>query len=178
METQDYVMQQFVALRREIEATKARLFKTLCLTLVVVPGATFLAEIPQVEFVGPIIPFVVLVLTILYVAEEHALMRCGRYVRERIEPLIEQGAGWESWLESKPELRLMDRYLLGCFLVTLFVFYFSSVGVAIFKLWTSDGGGISPDWKAIAGGVAYGIGAVWMVVVVLHHWRACTTTAA
>ncbi len=178
METKDYVREQFVALRREIEASKARLFKTLCLALVIVPVATFMAEMPGVNFVGPIIPFVILVLTLVYVSEEHALMRCGRYVRERIEPLIEEGAGWESWLESQPELRRMDRYLLGCFLVTLSVFYFCSVGVAITKLWTNDGGAISADWKAIAGGVAYSIGAIWLTIVVVHHWRSCTRTSS
>jgi hypothetical protein len=179
METQDYVMQQFIALRREIDATKSRLFKTLCLALVIVPLATYLAERPESEFVGPVVPFIILVLTILFVSEANALMRCGRYIREKIEPHIEKDAGWETWLESQPQLRLVDRYLLGCFLITLFVFYFSSVGMAISKLWTSETsiGGMSADGKAIAGGIVYGIGAVWMIITVVHHWRSCTTTS-
>ena len=178
MEKQDFVKEQYQALRAEIGATKSRLFKTVCVGLVVVPVLTFMAEMPEVRFVGPIIPFVVLVLTILFVAEEHALMRCGRYIRERIEPLIEQGAGWEAWLESQPSLRMMDRCLFGCFLITFFVFYFASTGLAIASLWTSGDGGMSGGYKAAAGGVVYGIGALWMIFTVLHHWRSCTATTA
>jgi hypothetical protein len=179
MDKHDFVLQQFLALRREIESTKKRLFKTLCLALVIIPGVTFLAELPEIDWVGPLVPFVVLVLTILYVADEHGLMRCGRYVRERIEPLIEEGAGWEAWLESQPHLRQMDKYLLGCFLITLFVFYFGSVGVAITKLWTAeDTAAMTGGGKAIAGGVVYLIGAIWMIITVAHHWRSCTTTTA
>lgn len=29
-------------------------------------------------------------------------MRCGRYIREHIEPSIEDVVGWEAWL-SKPD---------------------------------------------------------------------------
>ena len=159
----------------EIKATKSRLYKTVCLGLVAIPVLTFLAEQPGIRFVGPIIPFVVLLLTILFVAEEHALMRCGRYIRLQIEPTFE--SGWEQWLESQPKLRIMDKYLFGCFLIVFFVFYFSSVGIAIEKLWTTDDGGLSTGIKAAAGGVVYGIGAIWMIVTLVHHWRSCIATS-
>ncbi|MHC4063085.1 MAG: hypothetical protein ACYSUQ_03010 [Planctomycetota bacterium] len=176
MEKQEFVKEQYLALRAEINATKSRLFKTVCLGLIVVPALTFLAEMPDSRFVGPIIPFVVLVLTILFVAEEHALMRCGRYIRERIEPLIEAGAGWEAWLESQPTLRIMDKCLFACFLITFFVFYFASSGMAIEKLWISDDTGMSGGYRAAAGAVVYGIGALWMIITVVSHWRNSTAT--
>ena len=175
MEKHDFVKEQYVALRAEIGATKARLFKTVCLGLVIVPVLTYLAEGPEIRFLGPIIPFVIMVLTILFVAEEQALMRCGRYIRERIEPLIEQGAGWEAWLESQSNLRVLDRYLFGCFVITFFVFYFASSGLAIEKLLVlTEGNWSGPPF--IAGGVVYFIGALWMGVTVLQHWRSCVAT--
>ena len=178
MEKLDFVKEQYRALRSEIDAIKGRLFKIVCLGLVIVPVLTYLAELPGTRFVGPLVPFVILVLTIQFLSEEHSLMRCGRYIRERLEPLIEEGAGWEAWLESQPDLRRMDKSLFGCFTITFFVFYFMSVGMAIETLWTSDTGGMSSEYKAIAGSVVYGIGAVWMIVTLLHHWRACTATSA
>ncbi len=176
MDKQDFVREQYLALRAEINDIKARLFKTVGLGLVVVPVLTFMAEMEDVRFVGPIIPFVVMVLTILFVSEENALMRCGRYIRERIEPLIEEGAGWEAWLESQPKLRTMDKQLFGCFLITFFVFYFASAGMAIEKLWINADAGMSGEAKAIAGGIVYGIGALWMIITALGHWRASTAT--
>lgn len=170
------IKEEFLALRSEIENTKRRLVMTVWLGLTIVPVLTFLAEMPDVQFVGPLIPFVTMVLTILFVSEEHALMRCGRYIRERIDPRVEAGGGWESWLEAQPELRAMDRYFFGCFLITFFAFYFGSVGLAIRILWTSDDVAMSGESKALAGAIVYGIGALWMLITVGHHWRACTRT--
>ena len=177
MEKLEFVKEQYQALRSEIDLIKNRLFKIVCLGLVVVPVLTYLAELPDTRFVGPLVPFVILMLVIQFLAEEHALMRCGRYIRERIEPLIEQGAGWEAWLESQPGLRTMDKCLFGCFVITLFVFYVLSAGMAIEKLWTSDAGGMSGEYKAVAGIIVYGIGAIWMIIILLHHWRSCTATS-
>ena len=96
MEPQQIVMQQFQALRAEIDATRSRLFRIVCLGVVVVPVLMYLAEKAEVEFVAAIVPFVVLVLNVLFVSEEHSLMRCGRYMRERIEPLIDNRRGTTS----------------------------------------------------------------------------------
>lgn len=118
MDKQEFLREEFSALRREIDATKTRLFRTLALALVVVPAVTYFASKPEAFILGLIVPFLVLVFTMLFVAEEHALMRCGRYVRERIEAKVADGAGWEGWLEAQPHLRAMDKYLLACFVIT------------------------------------------------------------
>lgn len=172
MDTKEFLIEEYRTLRREIAATKQRLFMIVALGSVAVPVLTFLAELPNSRFVGPILPFVVLVLTILFVADEQALMRCGRFIRERIEPHFESGTEWEKWLEGKPGLRVMDRCLFGCFIITFFVFYFVSSGMAIEKLWTSDRGGS----VAIIGAIAYAVGALWMGFTVIHHWRSSTST--
>lgn len=174
MDKKDFTIMQFEALRKEVAATKARLFMTVCLGLVAVPVLTYLSEQPGARFLGPILPFVVLVLTMLFVAEENALMRCGRYIREKIEPQIEPG--WEAWLESQPGLRIMDKCLFACFLLTFIVFYFASVGMAIETLMSSGDDMLPSSLRAGLGGVVYGIGALWMVITVMSHWRSSTAT--
>ncbi len=177
METQDFLLEQYRALRKEITATKTRLFRIVIVGTIVVPVLTFMAEMPESRFVGPILPFAVLVLTILFVADEQALMRCGRYIRERVEPQVMDCVGWESWLESQTNLRVLDRCLFACFVITFFVFYFVTSGMAIEKLWTRGDSPGSGLYMAIAGGVAYGIGAFWMSFTLLHHWRSAISTS-
>lgn len=176
MEQQQIVMQQFQALRSEADASRSRLFRIVCLGVVAVPVLMYLAEKAEAEFVAAIVPFVVLVLNMLFMSEEHSLMRCGRYMRERIEPLIEEGAGWEAWLESQPSLRVMDKSIFWCFVLSCFVFYFSAVGLAITRLLASGDGVITGEYKVYVGGAVYALGAFWMAVTVLHHWRSCTST--
>ncbi len=174
--TKEFLIEEYRTLRREIAATKLRLFMIVALGSVAVPILTFLGEHPESRFVGPLLPFVVLVITILFVADEQALMRCGRFIRERIEPHFESGTEWEKWLEDKPDLRVMDRCLFGCFILTFFVFYFVSSGMAIEKLWTGNQGRSGSESIAIIGCVAYAVGALWMGFTVLHHWRSSNST--
>ncbi len=177
MDSQIFLLEQYRALRTEIAATKSRLFKIVALGTVVVPGLTYLAEIPDTRYLGLILPFVVLVFTIQFVADEQALMRCGRYIREHIEPHCDSAnGGWEKWLESQPELRVLDRCLFGCFVIAFYVFYFMSAGMAIEKLWSTGDFLINGAYMALAGGVGYAIGAFWMLFTLLHHWRSATST--
>lgn len=179
MERQEFLLQQFLTLRDEIKSTKQRLFLIVFIGLIAVPLIAYLAQSQATSFgyVAPMLPFLVLVLTVLFFAEQNALMRCGHFIRANIEPQIMNAPGWETWLESKPDLRLMDKYFAGCFMVVFFVFYFLSTAVAIIKLAPESLQGDKPyEWRLIAAGAAYSIGAIWMVITLLHHWRSCTTT--
>ncbi len=175
-EQQPILMQQFQALRSEIDGAKARQFRIACLAALGVPGLMYLGGKPEAGFLCPILPFAVLVLSMLFMHEQHSLMRCGRYMRERIEPLIEEGAGWEAWLESHPSLRMMDKTIFWCFLLSSFVFYFSAVGLAITRLLGSGDGVIPGEYKVYFGGAIYALAAFWMALTVLHYWRSCTST--
>ena len=141
------------------------------------PALTYLAETPGTRFVSLVLPFAVLVVTILFVADQEALMRCGRFIRECIEPRLDEVGGWEAWLESQGGMRVVDKCLFGCFVITFFVFYFVSSGMAIEKLWTHDGFVIGGENSAIVGGVAYRIGFLWMLFTLVHHWRSATSTS-
>ena len=48
--------------------------------------------------------------------------------------------------------------------------------MAIETLWTGGDAGMPKEMRAILGGVVYGIGALWMVITVMGHWRSSTAT--
>ncbi|MHC5111560.1 MAG: hypothetical protein ACYTHJ_16970 [Planctomycetota bacterium] len=177
MESQDFMREQYRSLRREIKETKSRVFKVIYLGALFMPGLTFLAEVPGARMVGLLVPFVVMMFTILFIANEQNLMRCGRFIRERLEPQFDDCPGWETWLETQPNLRVLDRCLVSCFVITFFVFYGVSAALAIETLWTTVDVQIAPEYMAIAGGTVYGVGALWMLFTILHHWRSATSTA-
>ncbi len=170
MDKNEFLRQQYVTLRDEIKATKQRAFLIVLLGLIAVPIVAFVAQTHELDYVAPMVPFLVLVLTVAYFVEQNALMRCGQFIRSSIEPQIMDAPGWETWLESKPDLRTMDKYFGGCFMIVFFVFYFLSVALAINTLW------VTSYTRALAGGLTYAIGAVWMVFTLMHHWKSCTTT--
>lgn len=172
----EFLTAQFSTLREEIKSTKMRLFSIVALGLISVPVITYLSTHDGMRYVAPMIPYLILVWTILFLSEQNALMRAGQYIREHIEPKMAGDNGWESWLEARPHTRTLDKYFHVCFVLVFFVYYFISVGYAVESLWTGEWDKGEIGWKMIAGLVTYGIGAVWMVATMLQHWRSCTTT--
>lgn len=179
MNKHEFLREQFVTLREEIKATKQRSFLIVFFGLISVPLVSYLAVTNRdaLTYAGPLLPFLVLIITVLFFAEQNALMRCGHFIRSVIEPSVPETSGWEAWLESRPELRQMDKYFAACFMIVFFVFYFFSVYIALSsELWKSFRLGNKQDYGLYAGGVTYAIGAVWMVMTLVHHWTYCTTT--
>ncbi|NOX59076.1 MAG: hypothetical protein GXP29_09495 [Planctomycetes bacterium] len=176
MEKDTFLLHQFDTIREEIKAVKARSFWIVALGLFGVPALTFLAEFSE-KFVSLLVPYVVLVTIILFVAEQSALMRCGRYIRQVIEPNIKSIVGWEEWLESRNELRLMDRHFFACFVIVFFVYYFMTIGVAMQTLWGKMAQSASDQYWVYGAMATYAIGAVWAVMTLLHHWRSATGTS-
>ncbi len=179
MERLEFLQQQFTTLREEIKATKQRVFLVVFFGLISVPLMSYLVATNResLNYAGPLLPFLVLVITVLFFAEQNALMRCGHFIRSVIEPAVKDSPGWEAWLESRPDLRRMDKYFAGCFMIVFFVFYFLSVAIALnSSLWSSLSIAGKQDYGLYAGGITYAIGAIWMIVTLVHHWHYCTTT--
>ena len=84
METRGLIRDEFVTLRDEIKATKARLFWIVLAGLFGVPLLTYLASKGDM-FVWLLLPYSVLVLILMFLSEQGSMMRAGRYIRERIE---------------------------------------------------------------------------------------------
>jgi hypothetical protein len=108
------------------------------------------------------------------------MMRAGRYIREQIEKRIGISPGWEEWLESQSELRLMDKHFFACFIVIYFAYYFLSVAMAMGRLWNealNEPSGLY--WYRVYGAVSiYAIATVWAIATLVHHWKSSVSTIA
>ena len=177
MDRQQFLHEQFVALRREIHARQTRMFWIVVIGLLGVPLLTLLAS-DTGQLVWILLPYIVLVLIIAFLAEQNTMMRAGRYIREQIEPNCGVDMGWETWLESRPEFRLIEKHFFACFLIAFFAYYFASIALAIQYLWgeaSSDPSGVYLYWLFGALGT-YAVGAVWAVSTLIHHWTTSFST--
>ena len=177
MNQPEFIKEQFLVLRREIEARQARLFWTVVIGLLGMPTLTYLAKDAD-TLAWLAIPFLMLVIIVLFLAEQNAMMRCGRYIREKVEGNPELAPGWECWLESRPEYRLMERNFVGCFIVIFFFYYFLAIGMALYRLWAEVSNDPSGHYRYWLYGalVAYAIGALWGMLNLIHHWRFSVST--
>ncbi len=175
MEKSEFLKHQFSTIRDEIKAIKARIYWTVVMGLFGVPLLTYVAAQAE-KFVSLLIPYLVLVIILLFLAEQSALMRAGRFIRQVIEPNIDSPVGWETWLESRSDLRLMDRHFVACFIIVFFVYYFMSIGFAMQTLWGDMEHTRAAGYWLIGAIVTYAIGAVWALSTLLQHWRAATRT--
>jgi hypothetical protein len=136
MTKDDFVKMQYEALRAEILATQRRSFQTLGFGALSLPAAGYLAEVHKVPALSLTVPLLILGIALLYLADNHGIMRCGKYIKEHIEKEFRKDGvvGWETWLEMGPkksETRSTERYTTWCFYL-LFILYFIA---AVFMAW-------------------------------------------
>lgn len=174
MDRNEFLKHHFMTLRDEIKSIKSRSFWIVAMGLFGVPVLSYMTA-ESSKYVSMLIPYLVLVLIIMFLAEQNALMRAGRYIRQMIEPSIADTVGWEAWLESRSDLRMMDRHLLACFILVFFLYYFMAIGNALQTIYRDEGGDTRNLWL-IGAAVTYGIGAIWALSTLIHHWRSCVGT--
>lgn len=178
MDRNDFITEQFISLRREIEGRQARLFWIVVIGLL---GLPFLScfVVGANSGSGIVLPFFVLALIILFLAQQGQMMRAGRYIRECLERDVDFSPGWESWLESRPELRQVDRHCSACFIVIFFVYYFLSIASALHHLWIAAARDPSGTyWHGFFGAAGvYTITTLWGLATLFHHWKSIACTA-
>lgn len=130
---EEFVKMEYQTLREEIKETKSRIFKIINFALTIVPIATLVGNVYKIGLLIIAIPFIVMVVATLYLAENHALMRCGRYIKEHIEPKIGEHEGWERWLANKKNnnRRSVDQLLSHSFFILFFLYYIFSSCMAV-----------------------------------------------
>lgn len=178
MNRDEFLKAQYQALRGEIDQRQQRLFWIVTIGLLGVPILTYLAADTD-RMVWLLMPYFVLVVLVLFLKEQNGMMRAGRYIREQIEPHIDHKPGWEEWLESRHQWRLMEKHFFACFILVFFLYYFLTIGMAIYRL--SGVAGADPSgmfeyclWGAVA---TYALGGIWAISTLLHHWRSSVSTA-
>jgi hypothetical protein len=172
MTREDYLTQLFLTLRREIEGQQKRVFWIIVIGLLGMPAlGYFLLGSNTPIYVT--MPFFLLVLIILYLAEQNHMIRVGRYIREHIESEIDFSPGWEAWLQGHPELRLVDKHFSSFFIVLFFAYYFMAVVFALDRLVEKAlAEPYGPGWWWVIGAAGvYGITTIWGISTLIHHWR-------
>lgn len=133
MDEEKFLEFQYFTLRKEIEATKDRIFKIIIGGATVVPAAQFFAEVYKVGVITLVLPFLVIIIMLLFLHENNALMRCGRFIKFHIEPHVPSLTCWEDWL-SKPtpnfDTRASEKYLIYSFYLLSTLYYIASVYLA------------------------------------------------
>jgi hypothetical protein len=172
MKREDYLAHQFVTLRREIEGQQVRVFWIIMIGLLGMPALGYFL-LSATTPIWLALPFFLLVLIILYLAEQNHMIRAGRYIREYIETEVDFSPGWEAWLAQHAELRLVDKHFSSCFIVLFFLYYFMSIVFAMDRLvMTALGDPSGPGWWWVWGaGGAYAIATIWGLATLIHHWR-------
>ncbi len=169
MSTDQFMLQQFLTLRDEIRDSKARIFWLLIIGVALVVLASFLAAEFPAAFANAAIPFILLGLMLSFVSEQNNIARAGRYLREVVEPRIENLDGWEHWLETKPHLRDVDHYFVLGFSVLFLVFFAITTSLTLVQLDKR-----TSEVYVAAAAIAYALGAFCTAVVLWRHWRSST----
>jgi len=169
MTTEDFMKQQFLTLRDEIRESKARIFWILIIAMVLVMVSGYLvAEHPN-AFANAAVPFLLIGLMLSFVSEQNNIARAGRYLREKVEPTIENLDGWEHWLESKPKLREVDHQFVVGFSVLFLIFFAITTSLTLQQLDRH-----AHEAYVWAAAIAYGLGAICTAYVLWRHWTSST----
>lgn len=125
----EFLKLYYTEIRKEIRASSSRIFKLAGYGIVVVPAAHAFANAIEQPLIKMIIPILVIVVALLFLAENRALMRAGWYLRDEIEPKIKDVKGWENWLKEEKH-RKVDKRISRCFYILFLVYYAGSVFIA------------------------------------------------
>jgi len=124
---------QYATLRKEIETSKTNMFQLIVGGAAVIPAAQSLANTYSIGTITLALPLIVVVLVLLFLTENHSMMRAGTYILEHIEPHMNGIVGWETWLNSNKGVtgkRTVDKLLVLSFAVLASCYFIVSVVLA------------------------------------------------
>ena len=133
MDTAKFMELQFLTLRREIETSKANMYKLAIGGGTAVPVAQYVAHTYSIGTITLALPLIVVVLVLLFLSENHAVMRAGTYILQEIEPNISGVKGWETWLSGSAATagtRTVDKLVVFAFAVLASSYFLVSVVLA------------------------------------------------
>lgn len=132
-ERSSFLELEYTTLRKEIETSKANMFKLVIGGAAVIPAAQSLGNTYELGAITLSLPLIVVVLVLLFLSENHAMIRAGTYILEEIEPRIAGSGGWETWLNSTKgtsSKRTVDKLLIVAFAVLASSYFMASVLLA------------------------------------------------
>lgn len=130
---QNFLEQEYIALRAEQEQASERAFKILAASVLVVPtgltlgGAAGENVLPLIKM---LLPLLLLAFYAMYQAQLFSTRRTGLYIESHIEPnLLVRTRGWESWLSDRRFA--YDAQMNVAFFLLSAVYYLGTVYVAV-----------------------------------------------
>ncbi len=96
------------------------------------PASAFLGKAYNIDVLILTTPLLVMVVALMFLFVISALMRCGIYIKERIEPIVNEIEGWEEWLQlpGTVDKRKAEIYMSISFLLLFVVYFLASVYLA------------------------------------------------
>jgi hypothetical protein len=169
MNTEEFLKSQYLSLRDEIRESKEHVFWLLIAGMVLVMAAGYLAAEHPSAFANAAIPFLLLALMLAYISEQNNISRAGHYLKEIVEPRIQDLTCWEHWLESKHQFREVDHAFVVGFSTIFLIFFAISTSLTLWQLVLRG-----QEKYVWAVGGAYIAGALCIVYVFIRHWKAST----
>jgi hypothetical protein len=169
---------QYLTLRKEIEDSLARAFQIMIGSAALIPLLVGIIGHYTATPILMTLPMMVVVSALLYLNQWNSIMRCGRYIRMKIEPQIVGNQGWEGWLESHPDTqmgtvhnRLVDTYLQYAFYLLTAAYYSATSYIGVLYAYRSYGS--VGEWLSLGVYIAVGLG---MGVIIVFRVPTHTTT--
>ena len=169
MNTDEFLKCQYLTLREEIRDSKAHIFWLLIVGMFLVLLAGYLAAEHPSAFANAAIPFLLLALMLAFISEQNNIARAGHYLREIVEPRIQDLTCWEHWLESKQQFREVDHAFVVGFTAIFLIFFAISTSLTLWQLVLR-----SQEVYVWSVESAYVAGALCIAYVFVRHWRAST----
>ena len=179
MDKETYQQLEYLTLRKEIEDSLNRSFQIMVGGATLVPVLVGIVAYYAATAILMTLPMMVVVVALLYMNQWNSIMRCGRYIRTRIEDRVmgEEG-GWEAWLESNSDPRIgsvdnrvVDTYLVWAFYLLAGAYYFVTSYIAF--LYADRAYGDVVKWTILGAHIVIGI---VMAIIVVRRVPTRTTT--
>ncbi|MEM7576740.1 MAG: hypothetical protein AAF328_04620 [Planctomycetota bacterium] len=164
----------FETLREEIHDAKARLNFLIILGLIGAPVLAYFATAQDndgtLNLLLLISPLMLLLLLVHYFGEQITIMRCGRYIFERVEKSDDD---WEHWIDSL-RTEVSDPPVFPLFLIVTLGFSILMGALAVTNLLSLDKLQMSVlmyQVCVIAVPTIYAVSLVWILVVLMRFWH-------
>jgi hypothetical protein len=168
----DFTLLEFETLRQEIATAKKNMFQLMVGGSAAIPAAQSVANSYNIGVVTLALPLILSVFILMFISENHAMMRAGQYILEKIEPKMLSEGGWETWLNTSngvTKTRSVDRIMIFSFSL-LASFYFL---VSVVLAWRYAGSEFGDSGKYV---VAFGYFVVGFSLAFILYSQARTDT--
>ena len=168
MSSSEFMKQQFLALRKEIDDSTSRMFWLLIIGMVMVMVSGYMISERPAAFGNMGLPFFLLAILMSFINEQNNISRAGKFIREVIESEYPDVTGWEKWLSSKSEFRETDRTYFASFSVFFLILFAVSASLTLARLNVHIKLRNEYMWGIV---IAYVLCGSCVLYVVVRHWR-------